>query len=124
MAGWVVLPGLLLTAQSLAQTLSADDASRLDRLMQEMEAVRQQKSRQAEGLEDMRRKSQSVQGGVNDRQAPVNKGRPSKERVGEIRKVAEVVVKDAESRASMQTQPVTVGYGCQSDASQILQEVR
>ena len=110
-AGWVVLPGLLLTARTLAQTLAADDASRLDRLMREMEAMRQQNTQLAEGLEDMRRKNQSLQGSVNDLQAQLNEKWLSKERADEIRKVAEGVVKDSETRASMQSQPVTAGYG-------------
>jgi hypothetical protein len=107
----VVLPALILNASVHAQNLGSEDAQRLDRLMREMEAMRQQNAELAEGLAEMRRKNQSLQGSVTEMQAQLNERWLSEERAAEIRKVAEGVVKDAETRASMQASPVQVGYG-------------
>ena len=111
--GWTLLPGLLLGSAAAAQSLSTEDAVRLDRLMREMEAVRQQNAELAEGLEDMRRRNQSLQGAVTEMQAQLNERWLSEERAAEIRKVAEGVLKDAETRSSMQANAVQAGYGAE-----------
>lgn len=111
--GWTLLPGLLLGSAAAAQSLSTEDAVRLDRLMREMEAVRQQNAELVEGLEDMRRRNQSLQGAVTEMQAQLNERWLSEERAAEIRKVAEGVLKDAETRSSMQANAVQAGYGAE-----------
>jgi hypothetical protein len=86
------------------------EQQRLDRILREMEALRQQNTELLQGMEDLKRQNRSLQGSVSELQAQSQERWLSEERAAEIRRVVEGVSKDAETRANLGTGKPTVGY--------------
>ncbi len=86
------------------------DQERLERILREMEALRQQNTELLQGMEDLKRQNRSLQGSVSELQAQSQERWLSEERAAEIRRVVEGVYKDAETRANLGTGRPTVGY--------------
>jgi len=86
------------------------EQQRLDRILREMEALRQQNTELLQGMEDLKRQNRSLQGSVSELQAQSQERWLSEERAAEIRRVVEGVSKDAETRVNLGTGMPAAGY--------------
>ena len=107
------MPGttaMLWAAAVLAQSPATTPDDPMTRVMQELEALRQQNAALAEGLDAMRRENKTLQGSVAELQAQQNEKWLSKEREAEVRQTVAEVLKDSETRSALRDGSATSGY--------------